>query len=75
MITAKPLLLHIPGQECGLLELIFQPIVQVCGSFRLVVTFGSQEYALVELFEASFAGKSFNLSKRGKIMFPLLKLL
>ena len=41
----KALLLYRPGEACGLLESIFQPIVQACGSFRLVVTFGSREYA------------------------------
>ena len=40
----KALLLNRPGEACGLLKSIFQPIVQVCGSFRLVVTFGSREY-------------------------------
>ena len=44
MITTKALLLYRPGEACGLLESIFQPIVQACGSFRLVVTFGSREY-------------------------------
>ena len=46
MITTKALLLYRPGEACGLLESIFQPIVQACGSFRLVVTFGSREYVL-----------------------------
>ena len=41
LITANALLLYRPGKACGLLESIFQSIVQVCGSFRLVVTFGS----------------------------------
>ena len=45
LITSKALLLYRPGEACGLLESIFQPIVQACGSFRLVVTFGSREYA------------------------------
>ena len=45
MITTKALLLYRPGEACGLLESIFQPIVQACGSFRLVVTFGSREYS------------------------------
>ena len=45
MITTKALLLYRPGEACGLLESIFQPIVQACGSFRMVVTFGSQEYS------------------------------
>ena len=44
LITTKALLLFRPGEACGLLESIFQPIAQVCGSFRLVVTFGSREY-------------------------------
>ena len=43
LITTKALLLYRPGEACGLLESIFQPIVQACGSFRLVVTFGSRE--------------------------------
>ena len=43
LITMKALLLYIPGEACGLLESIFQPIVQVCGSFHLVATFGSRE--------------------------------
>ena len=43
LITMKALLLYRPGEACGLLESIFQPTVQACGSFRLVVTFGSQE--------------------------------
>ena len=44
LITMKALLLYRPGEACGLLESIFQPIVQACGSFRLVVTtFGSRE--------------------------------
>ena len=38
------MLLYRPGEACGLLESIFQPIVQVCDSFRLVVAFGSREY-------------------------------
>ena len=41
VITTNALLLYRPGEACGLLESIFQPIVQVFGSFRLVVTFGS----------------------------------
>ena len=44
LITTKALLLYRPGEACGSLESIFQPIVQACGSFRLVVTFGSWEY-------------------------------
>ena len=43
LITTKVLLLYRPGEACGLLESIFQPIVQACGSFRLVVTFRSRE--------------------------------
>ena len=41
LITMKALLLYRPGEACGLLESIFQPIVHACGSFRSVVTFGS----------------------------------
>ena len=44
MITTKALLLYRPGEACGLLESIFQPMVQVCGSFRLVVTFAKSIY-------------------------------
>ena len=43
LITTKALLLYRPGEACGLLESIFQAIVQACGSFRLVVKFGSRE--------------------------------
>ena len=32
----------------GLLESIFQPIVQACGSFGLVVTFDSLEYKVAD---------------------------
>ena len=38
LITTKALLLYRPGEASGLLESIFQLIVQACGSFRLVVT-------------------------------------
>ena len=43
--TTKALLLFRPGEACGLLESIFQPIVQACDSFRSVVTFGIREYS------------------------------
>ena len=33
LITTNVLLLYRPGEACGILESIFQPIVQVCGSF------------------------------------------
>ena len=42
--TTKALLLYRPGEAWGLLESIFEPIAQACGSFYLVVTFGSREY-------------------------------
>ena len=68
MITMKALLLYRPGEACGLLESIFQPIVQACDSFRLVVTFGSREYVISKeenLFEAlppkGFGGPSYNI--------------
>ena len=47
MITMKALLLYRPGEACGLLESIFQPIVQCTSMWffpLLVVTFGSREY-------------------------------
>ena len=43
LITTKALLLYKPGEARGLLESKVQPTVQACGSFRLVVTFGSRE--------------------------------
>ena len=39
MITTKALLLYRPGEACGLLESIFQPIVQACGSFLYSTSF------------------------------------
>ena len=44
LITTKALPLYRPGEACGLLESTFQPMVQGCGSFRSVVTFGNREY-------------------------------
>ena len=41
LITIKALLLYRPWENYGLSESIFHPIVQACGFFRLVVTFGS----------------------------------
>ena len=41
LITRKALLR--PREACRLLESINQPMVQACGSFRLVVTLGSRE--------------------------------
>ena len=51
LITTKALLKYRHGEACGLLESIFQPMVQVCGSFCLVVTFGSQEYLLCSFYK------------------------